>query len=133
LGGYRLENLPRIHAECVLFLSLVHDDYSELDVIYALLASTTLLDARLGTYADAMDFYRKSLKATSRMAEVYGRRQVPDDTVCSARTMMKMSFADPKCDDAKKRKQMDTLIATNPREFGAYLDIVRIGPNEIVA
>jgi hypothetical protein len=37
-----------IHAECVTFLGLVHEDYSEIDVIYALLALSTFHDALWG-------------------------------------------------------------------------------------
>ena len=38
-----------VYDECFTFLGLVHEDYIEIDVIYALLAFATFMDPRLGT------------------------------------------------------------------------------------
>jgi hypothetical protein len=86
---------------------LVHEDYSELDAIYALLALTTYSDTRLGTFADAMEFYRQSLQATSRRVELYGARNTPDDIIRHVRHTMRASYQDPERPAAVARKRLD--------------------------
>lgn len=102
-----MKTLPDLHAECVLVLGLVHDDYSELDVIYAILAFTTFKDFRLGTFTDAMEYYRKSLEATSRRVEVYGARFVPHGTTHYVRSLLKMAYEDPNTELSQERKSLD--------------------------
>jgi hypothetical protein len=118
-----------IHAECVRFLGLAHEDYRELDIIYVLLAMKTFADARLGTYANAMDYYRKSLQATSRRVELYGPCTAPNTIIRSVRNSLKRAYQDPEGEGATWRKVHDML----PTEDGYFVhqDICLIKANRI--
>jgi MYND finger len=99
------------HSECVTFLGLVHKDYRELNIIYAILAHTTFGDPRLGTYADAMEWHTKSLQATNRMVELYGlgREPAANDILRHTRKWLKMLHDDPE-NVVKERKEWDTSL-----------------------
>jgi tetratricopeptide (TPR) repeat protein len=97
-----------LYAEAATFLGLVHEDYMELDVIYGILALTTFADPRLGTFADAMEYYKKNLQATSRRVELYCPRFMPNDILYHVRLIMNKAYEDlVHSDDAKRRKQLD--------------------------
>jgi hypothetical protein len=54
-----VKNGADIHAECQSLLGQYHADFEDLNLIYAILVETTLVDPCLGTYDEAMEYYRK--------------------------------------------------------------------------
>lgn len=62
-----------IHEEFKRAAHESHRDYRGNDILYAWLAQTTLNDPLLGSIEDAKSYYEKSLQATIRRYEIYGR------------------------------------------------------------
>jgi len=73
-----LKEPPEVHAEYKRFVSEVHPDNRHLDAAYAWLALYTLRDPKLGTVAQAKQYYKQSLRAKARREELYGERTEED-------------------------------------------------------
>lgn len=62
------------HAEFKRVVRESHPDNYANEVSYAWLAITTLEDANLGTFGDAIRYYEMSIRAAARLTELYGPR-----------------------------------------------------------
>lgn len=80
-ASLKIKDRATIHAEFLRILNESHPDSRGLEVTYAHLALATLADPSLGTINDAKEYYAKSLKATARRDELYGKippHKLPD-------------------------------------------------------
>jgi len=111
-AGGNLKGYATIHKEYKTVVSEYHKDNRALNVAYAWLAITTLKDHRLGTYENAMSYYEKSMKASSRLDELYGKKDTKYPPVAD---LLKDQFASVHTNPRalKIRKDLDTVQQSN--------------------
>ncbi|GFH52316.1 hypothetical protein CTEN210_08792 [Chaetoceros tenuissimus] len=114
-SSYNLKSDAVIHREYLRVMKESHPDDRSLEIIYARLAVTTLRDPTLGTLAEAKEYYKKSIQASLRHREIYGKKQNTDEAI----SLLKAEFQKLKKDPSatKMREDLDKLAA-NKTENG---------------